>query len=803
MAGNGQETTPADSLNTLRAWTMTDGLQKDLCIEGVDIGSGRQGFRIELQVGWVVGFTGSLNLTMRVKDDQTTIAEETFPTSGFPGGQGSVWNLNFTAGRSSCTVLKGHRLAVEVVATPGATGTASATIGNIRGAHLGFQASDAMLPTVRTENADGAADVFFPNDIAGSREVRVNGTLNNAFTDAFVDEILFNVTGPNASLVYTAAATLSGGNYSAVWSYPPSPPGPYTVHIEVRDSQGHSYNASALFTMASYGLRINTQGAANGSATRYTTQGSCAAYDLVVSNVGGQATSVSMLTDTPVPALWTASFSRTSLSLEPGADDTSTFSVCPDAQVGPGNSTLISVLALSTTDPGSPKARAPLATTTIIEREIALSIAPPSTSANVKLGAVASYEFTLTNNGGLATDVLLNATQGANGWGRALSSNPGLVEEAGGWRLPGLGAYAVATLTLAVQAPSAATPDTTFACVVSAKSAENASAVATFTGTTHLVLGIELVQTSLPVSPEVGPAGFVDFQFEATNTDPLNDHTVAASDVTVSEAGTPQMVDGVDGGSIAIQPPIGCCARATSQVLTVTVQLPAHARAGTYAFTLWVVYDGDPEKFAFLNFTLRVSQVTDYYLRIVDNPSQVVLKGTASTRIPAFIVSESNYDVSVDLTPDILQAGIPDGSWTVRILGAGDVEISLRMLLRAYAEVPINISVAAAPSAWNGEHRDFVFKISLALSGAHPVNLEPPLDLVVELDSMTVFARMWQQSLFIVLLFLLLAVGAAGMARTALRGRRPPAPAPPPRPPAGGKKPPAAPVKSAAGPPKP
>lgn len=806
MAGNGQETTPIDSLTTLRTWSMADGLQKDLCIDGVDIGSGRQGFQVELQVAWGRFGGGTQDLAMTLKDDATVIANGTFALTGNPGTN-TFWNLNFTAARTGCTVLRGHRLALDVVVTHAGAGSGSATIGNIRNAHLAFKATDALLPTAHTENHGGPATTFYPNDIDGSREVIVNGTLGNAFTDVFVLAVHITVKDPagNAAVGNTTGI-VTGGNWTFTWSYPRSTAGAYTVEVQVEDAQGHYYNTTTSFTFAAYGLRINTQGAADGAASRYTTQGQCAAYDLTVTNIGGSATGVTMVTETTPPAFWHTNFTRPTLSLEPDASDVTTFNVCPDASVGPGNSSQITVVARSNDDPAAIKARAQLATTTVLEREIFLIIAPPSTSANVKLAGVASYNFTITNNGGLPTDVMFNATPGTSGWDRVLSAVPPLVEEASGWRLPGLSAGGTATVTLSVQAPVSATPDTTFVCTVTARSVENASAVATFVGTTRLVLGIELTQTS-PPSPsqaEAGPAGFIDFQFEATNTDPLADHMVGPDDVTVAEVGSPGFIDGVDGGSITVAAPVGCCAAGTAQVIGVTVQLPTHAKAGRYTLTLFVMYDNDENKVAFLNFTLQVTQVTDYFIRLTGDPSQVQLDGVKPTHIAGYLVSESNYDLSVDVTYTIMKAGSEDPTWTIRLLGAGDVEMSSRVKLVAYHEVPINISVSASPSAWNGEHRDLAFSMAISLSGAHPVSLEPPVDLVVHIDEATVFARMWQQSLFIVLLFVGLALGAAGMARTAARGRKPPTAPPPPSPPA--KKPtapdkPGAP-KSAAGPPK-
>src|SRR5258706_1070949 len=99
MAGNGQEGAIPTSATT-RAWQMVDGFQKDVCIDGVDIGSGKLGFQVTLPTAFVVPVAGT-NITVRVKDDTfATIAEDNFayPAGSFPRPTtNSVWNLNFTA----------------------------------------------------------------------------------------------------------------------------------------------------------------------------------------------------------------------------------------------------------------------------------------------------------------------------------------------------------------------------------------------------------------------------------------------------------------------------------------------------------------------------------------------------------------------------------------------------------------------------------------------------------------------------------------------------------------------------------
>jgi hypothetical protein len=789
MAGNANEQ-PNPASATTRDWQMADGLQKDACIDGVDIGSGRQGFQVVLDTAFVVPTSGT-NITIRVKDEAfATLAEDNFayPSNTFPRPMtNSIWNINFTSARASagCTVLKGHRLILEF------TSPATLGWGNYRSAHIAMRVTDPILPTGHTENTAGPATIFFPNDIDGSREVIFNGSLGNAFTDALISIVRITVRDPATNAIANVTGSVNLGNWTYTWNYPHLPPGSYSAAVQVQDTQGHTYNTSIAFSFSDYGLRINTQGQTGGSASRYTTQGAPADYELTVTNVGGTATVATMLTETTPPPGWSANFTPSSLPLDPGASGTTHFVVAPSAGLGPGNSTIITVVAIASADPSSIKARDTLVTTTVIEREIYLIITPSSTAATSKLGGITRYDFTLTNNGGQPTDVTFNASAAPAGWARALLGD--LVAEGTGWRLVGLEAGGTRALTLEVDAPAQAADVSTFPCTVSARSVQNASAVSTFVGTTTLLLGIELFIVSPTSEPkDVSPGGFVDFQFEIVNTDPLAFHGVNASDITVAEAGSPpnpQFVSGVDTGAIIVTAPFGCCDNGANGTLGVLVNMPAKALSGRYLFTLRVAYDGDPGKFVELNFTLVVRQVTAYSLRLEGEPSQLTLRQGTIT-VHGLLVSDGNYPVLVDLSTAVVRGQTPDSSWKVVVADVNGTELS-RVRLDPFSETQVTITITAPQTAFNGDHRDFHFTISRAPAGLEPWTLTPPVDLVVELDSATVFARMWQNSFVLVILFFLLAVLAASMARRAIRGPRPPRPSPPPpsapKPPAGDK----------------
>jgi len=782
MAGNGNEV-GAPQVFTTRVWRTAEGLQKDLCIDGVDIGSGRQGFAVQLSLGFNT-FSAGVNLTIRVLDIDFVLAEESFSIArGAPPFNG-LWNLNFSSGRVGCTVLKGHTLALEV------TSPNQLSTGDFRNAHIAIRVTDPVAPTAQTANSAGPTSAFYPNDLPANRTVFFSGTLGNAFTDALISRVTVQVRDPQGGLVADATGVVAAGNWTFNWNYPPSTAGAYTALVQVNDTQGHSYNATVSFSFVNYGLRITTQDQVGDSATRYTTQGVAADYELTVTNVGGSATAVLLVTET-VPALWSATFTSNNIPLDAAASGATTLRITPSASIGPGNSTQIVVIAQASSDPSPLKARATLTTTTIIQSEITLVFDPPRTDSSVKLGGTASYSTTVRNNGGKATDIVFNATAPPSGWDRALAG-AGLVDEGGTWRFASVEAGGERQLTLEVYAPAESGNATTFECTVAARAVENASATATFVATTHLLLGIELTRISPDPKPEVPPGGYVDIQVEIANTDPLNEHVVTGSDMGVTEAPfNPQTIQGNDGGAITVPAPIGCCPKAaspgSSQVITITVQAPAHARAGTYTFTLFAMVDHNPSVVAQLNLSILVETVTSYSLILDGRPSRVSAQGGTVT-LSGYIVSAGNAQVLVDYEVALYDGAKADPSWTVAIKDENGTDLNGRLTLRPYESFPVNITVSAPSGAFNGDKRDLKVTLARAITRTNVWELNPPVTVVVELDSMAILGRMWQLAFLIILPFVLLALFAAVLGRRALKGPRFAA-APSPRPPAAAPRP--------------
>jgi uncharacterized membrane protein len=782
MASNANEVFSPASFTT-RQWNMTDGLQKDLCVDLVDVGGGVLGFIVQLNVAWSVGFgLPPINVTVRVKDvsqTQVDLAASTFEfaRSG-PSAQfnNSLWNLPVATPRN-CLVLKGHKLAVEISASS-ATSSTVAT-GDYRGAHLAFRATDPVLPTAFTANINGPASTFYPNDLEERRDVIVQGDLGNAFDSGLIDRVVVELRDPFGSPITNSTATLGEGNYSFTWHYSPSPAGAYTAFIEVRDTQSHSFNTSVGFVFAAFGLRMTAQGESGGAVTRFTTQGSPASFDLTVTNVGASATSVLMATETSPSPEWATDFSRNNFPLEAGLSNITTFRVTPSAILGSGNSTQVTVIAQAKDDPSAIKAKAALSTTTLIQPALVLRISPARTDSAVRPGEAAAYDFTVFNDGGLPTDVVFNATTPPEGWDRDLIGT-GLVAETDGWRLTGLPGGGQQHITLAVSTPTSTANQLPFECTVSARAANNASAIATIVATTRLILGIELAQTSLPVRPDGKPSEILTFSIEVRNTDGLERHTVSATGISVSEAShNLQRIDGFSNGSISIFAPSDCCGPAQADVLTIVVQLPDQVRSGTYALTVNAVVDNDPNKVAQVNLSLTVNIVYDFsiVLALDDVGAQTVAMPEGTATLAGTIVNKGNTNVVLNLRATFTTDGRPEVRWSAKFTDASGTEITpAQVTVGAYGAREIRVVLQAPQDAFSADSRKLT--LSLERTGGNPTwELRPPLTVTTSFSSSTALSRLWQQYFVVFLLAggAFFVAGYLGMG--ALRGPKPPQPA--------------------------
>ncbi len=180
--------------------------------------------------------------------------------------------------------------------------------------------------------------------------------------------------------------------------------------------------------------------------------------------------------------------------------------------------------------------------------------------------------------------------------------------------------------------------------------------------------------------------------------------------------------------------------------------------------------------------SILVQTVTAYSLRLNGNPSRVAMPGGTVT-LSGSIVSTGNAQVLVDIEAAAFDGAKADPAWLIRITDANGTDINGRVTLPAYGEVPVNITVTAPSVAFNGDKRDLKVTLARAIQRTNLWELNPPVVMVVELDSMAVLGRMWQSAFLIVLPFTLLILFAAGLGRRALKGPRiaaaPAAPAPP------------------------
>lgn len=765
------------------SWVMPDGLRKGLCIEGGEPGSGASGFALvmNLTAGYL---NGDWTVTVRLLDEDTIIAQEVREFTGTNPGSQEDWHLDYTSNRTSCQILSGHALSVDVVSSR----TVSGTPGGGRGWHVVFWAEDALAPTISTENADGPTDIFYPNDLDGSRSVIVKGVLNNAFATSLVVAIRIGIEGPGGGTVVNATATAQDDNFTYTWSYARGVSGgPYTIHTEVEDRQGNLFEASATVTMASFGLKITTPGQVNQTVTGYTVPGESALYDLTVTNIGSQPTTVLMVTETPPATGWSNSFSSDNFGLQPGASNVTVFRATPAGTIQPGNSAQSTVVAQARDDPAAIKARGTMLTTTIVQREAALGIDPAATDATIRLGGFVEYLFTLTNNGGLSTDVTLEGTAAPAGWTRTLtgtSVNP----DGDGWRIVALGPGASVQLVLNVTAPVDSTSTAEFVCRVTARAVGNASTVATFTATTQLLLGIEMTQGSPIGSPTVDPGDRVEFQVDVVNTDPLENHTITQAGTTMILLASPggEPIPGGGAPVIAVTVPNDrpCCEPHQTATISVIIDMPAKAAPGAYTFQLSTTVDGSSSQVATLNLTVNIAverRISITALNL-DNPLSI---GTGPKTFDIEVANEGNENATVDLDFEVVGARNNE-VWTVKFLDQGGAELPNNQVgVTRYSKQIVTVQVEAPTTTFHGDERDV--KVSgTTLTGGASAELDPSAHVVVNLEPTERFVRLLsaQYIILFVLGFVAWGLITAGWGRTIWKrthGGEEPAPEPAPR----------------------
>lgn len=764
---------PATTISDV-TWAMPVGLNKGICVEGGEPGSGASGFDLvmNLSTAFSPGGGDDWTITVNLLDEDSIIAKEERVIASGTGGtyaSQSEFHLNYTSSRTSCQILKGHVLKVQVVSSR----TAFPTPGGTRGWHLIFWAEDAIAPTLSTENTAGPTDIFYPNDLDGSRSVIVKGVLNNAFASSLIVAVRIAVEGPGGGSIINATAAVQDDNFTYTWTYARGATGgPYTIRSEVEDRQGNIFEATATITMVAFGLKITALGQVNQTVNGYTVPGESALYDLTVHNIGSSPTTVLMVTENPAPSSWTVSFSSESFGLQPGGSNLTVFRATPNGLVQPGNSAQITVVAQARDDPATIKARGTMLTTTIVQEEAALGIDPAATDATIRLGGFVEYDFTLTNNGGLATDVTLTATDAPSGWTRSLGGTS-VVADGAGWKVIGLGPGAKALLTLNVTAPADSTSTDEFVCTVTARAVGNASTQATFVGTTQLLLGIEMTQASPIGTPTVDPGRRVEFQVDVVNTDPLQDHTITQAGTNVILLASPggEPIPGAGAPVIEVTVPQGtsCCDPHESITISVIIDMPAKAAPGQYTFQLSTIVDGSSSQVATLNLTVNIAVERRISIAALNlnNPLSI---GTAPVTFDIEVSNLGNENSTVDLDYEVL--GVRGNEvWTVKFLDQGGQELpNSQIRVTRYGKEIVTLQVEAPATTFHADERDV--KISGAtITGGASAELDPAAHFVVDLEPADRFVRLLsaQYIILFVLGFIAWGLITAGWGRTIWR----------------------------------
>ena len=474
----------------------------------------------------LTGFAGFNSLTIKVLQNNETVAQTTMQQSGVTGVK--RWDVPFVSGDSH-VFPEGTTIKVQISASIPVTIITYNTPDSYLLLPL---TSYPVAPDVSTYYAAGKPtsefQPYWPDSI---RKIRTEGDIASVFGPNDLAQVLVTIHNPSGDMVSNTTAQLTGEHYVNTWSYSKGQvPGNYNITVKVTDKQGNAYYAYTVATMLSFGTYLSSRqmdadGVVKGVASppRGGSEEKDANYTLDVLNSGYSATTVTVRVSSDPPPGWTAVISATSLpALAPGMSTNVTFTVSPGSDVDYGDKAVIYVEAIADSDTRTPKASWTIQTVTnaTMSRNFELSVIGPS-EAWIDVGQTVSYQMLLRNKGVLDMNLTL-ATAGAPVAWSAVLDVSGMVHL-------DTGSNAEKTINLRVTAPPEEVGNLSRIAqiAVTAQALEDPNLDKTVTTVTHLItiLGLQVDKAVLTSDPDI-LGGKADLKVTINNLDPTNSHQV-------------------------------------------------------------------------------------------------------------------------------------------------------------------------------------------------------------------------------------------------------------------------------------
>ena len=458
-------------------FSLQDDLVRDFLVQNPS-----PGYPMKIHM-WIRGNSVTATGTVTVEDsDGTIVGTGTIPAlnTGTSIVEQNI-DIPFSSG-TNYTFLSSHRVVVRIQLQAGLflhydSGT--------RDSLLQLYCKPIPEITIGTFNFyNEPATVFYPNNLDSPderKQVRIKGIVSDVFNKRdkkYIDDVEIWIQDPDGdNYTYGASWNRDTKEYSYTWTYSEGQDdGKYIVTTHVFDEQNNEYTVSQSFNMSNYGVRMTAPSQVGGEGTykaeakRNVIKNSAVKYYIKVWNVGNFVTDMNITTSGQSGwDYWLEGGNFTSLSDKTGVIGSVTegtykgFNLIVSSKNNDvGAKATISVTA-TCAQKTSEDCTFITVTTVVLKYDIKLRFIPENTKSKeetVELDQQVTYDFKVTNEGGVDDRVYLDIGLPPGGWSTSLSGPSEKLKSSGGRYYVDLVSAESVDLQLKVKSPKTGGDDT-------------------------------------------------------------------------------------------------------------------------------------------------------------------------------------------------------------------------------------------------------------------------------------------------------------------------------------------------------
>ncbi len=232
---------------------------------------------------------GNATFKFILYEDEKVVANATDTLEGISQSSHTV-----DLGASNYTFHAGTYIRLSVKVSGGLLWYDAASFGS----HLILNCQPIQDISLYTYNSlDEATTHFYPNSWP-SREVRIKGSMIDAFGPEDIARVMINIT-KDGEQIASGAANVTNYTFSFTWNYSDVSPeeGMYDCSAAVEDMQGNTYTASTFFFFLKTGVLLSSPFQATpgvGTARTTAPYNGTVEYEIHVRNVGSEASTINL-----------------------------------------------------------------------------------------------------------------------------------------------------------------------------------------------------------------------------------------------------------------------------------------------------------------------------------------------------------------------------------------------------------------------------------------------------------------------------------------------------------------------------